>query len=1407
LTDPEQCDFGDYELVEQLGQGGMGVVYRAWQRSLQREVALKLLSAGPWASPEFVVRFRREAQSAARMQHPNIVSIYEIGQHAELNFFSMALVRGRNLEQRLDETGPMPPRDAAQLVRTVAEALDYAHRLGILHLDLKPANVLVDEHGEPQVADFGLARRLDETLASDGTEVSGTPSYMAPEQAQAKNRRIGVVTDIYGLGAILYELLSGRPPFLGATPRQTLEQVVEQEVEPLHRRDRGIPEDLDAICRKCLAKDPDQRYVTARGLAEDLGRFLEGRAVSVRPLSQWQRMQRWARREPRVALAAAGAVLALLVGLAATSVQWRRAELQSQRAEAATVQVRDNLWQTRLDDSGRLLRDGQLTGALPGLLQNLEEQTAGSEHAAAQTTRVRIGSVLQEAPRPIDSIALGAAPLRLVLDPAGQWVAAGLQGGEVRLFDVADGAMRWSMKLDVRVAPLLMRAADGRHLIALHHARRGTGASLIDIASGEERKPPAPLFGLFGAEFAADGLYALAGDDAAASGNAHMRLVGTARWQPLGQRIARHPGMILLAPGGDHYAHYLRDPQNATITESPGSCPIDTVCVADAHDGRSRWQYRHARGAALQDWTFSPDGTQLALSFGNGEVVLIAVDGGAVRRLQPQRATASLHIEYSADGRWFGAGYADGAVQVWNGSDGELVVPPLQLGEEGSAHLELYPERRLLATYGPEDVDRLWHLPENGRAAVEVLQRPALARPVPAAAAAFAPAQNLIAAAAADGELRLWRYRERQPLPARAPPQNMADGERRIDAHYLLDVRGAELQRRRLSDGAPAGATLHLPQAAGFAQLLPDSPWVVASAGHWLHVLNAEDGSARYAPIELPATPSALLLHVDGHRALAAWQANDGDRYRLALRTVDLDRGVALADAELPGSTYRLQLAGAGNALLAWRYGDVNLLELDSLQARAAPVRFGADLAAFYQHNVSSDGFALLEHLRAFEQQVVTVSQASLGREGRVLWIATASVGDEGDRLHAIDAANGSELHSWGLPSWAGALQPYDDGRALAIVLPEQQQLRLYRLDGEMRIVKLSGIDAGTPAALALSADQSRLVIAQGRSVQWFDVQRGDWLSAPMSLPAGVRIAGLGMDAAGAQVLLRDDQGGRWHFALQADARPLSEVQAEIALLAPDESQAIESYMPPRDAAVRTALRSADPGPVAVAALDPSRQVTEESFDPDPRFVDLRPHCNLSQTEEKRLALSLPAPGRHRLLGRDFEVPCAIIVRHAWDGEPRVAAGSRVEGIAVGIDSVAAVDLLMLGANRLKGESRAPYATLEWQYADGSRARVPLRNRDQIQFSLNPHLAADASPLRIAWMDLSRVDPFGRLIAWTPTTYALRLDNPHPERRLRSLALESVPAPWSTPVLLAATIEPREDAAGAAQVHSGSASR
>jgi len=338
LSDPAQRRFGDYELQEKIGQGGMGVVYRARQHGLDRDVALKLLAAGPWASEEFVERFRREARSAARMQHPNIVEIYEFGHRDGLNYFSMRLNEGRSLAQQLADGGPMAPLDAARLLRMVAEAMDYAHRLGVLHLDLKPANVLLTNTGTPLIADFGLARRIDAGHEGAG-EVSGTPSYMAPEQAQLESHPLTAATDIYGLGAILYETLTGRPPFAGGNAQSTLERVIAEQPAVPSSIIPGIPADLEAICLKCLEKDPAQRYLGAREMADDLGRFIEGRPVSVHPLGRLQRARRWCRREPRLAAAIAIACAALLVGAAATSWQWRQAVLQRDLAEASERQA------------------------------------------------------------------------------------------------------------------------------------------------------------------------------------------------------------------------------------------------------------------------------------------------------------------------------------------------------------------------------------------------------------------------------------------------------------------------------------------------------------------------------------------------------------------------------------------------------------------------------------------------------------------------------------------------------------------------------------------------------------------------------------------------------------------------------------------------------------------------------------------------------------------------------------------------------------------------------------------------------------------------------------------------------------------------------------------------------------
>jgi outer membrane protein assembly factor BamB len=310
--------FGDYELLEEIARGGMGVVYRARQVSLNRIVALKMILAGQLASEEDVQRFRHEAQTAAALQHPNIVAIHEVGEHNGQHYFSMDYVEGHSLADWIAD-GPLPPLQAAEHVETVARAIQFAHERGVLHRDLKPANVLLDRSGQVRVTDFGLARQMtaDKGLTATGAVV-GTPSYMPPEQASGK-RVIGPSADIYSLGAVLYELVTGRPPFRAATPLDTLLQVMEAEPAAPRLLNPAVNRDLETIILKCLRKEPAKRYASAAELADDLGAFREGRPIKARRPGPVERVTRWAQKNRRslalVAVAAAVSAVAVFAAL------------------------------------------------------------------------------------------------------------------------------------------------------------------------------------------------------------------------------------------------------------------------------------------------------------------------------------------------------------------------------------------------------------------------------------------------------------------------------------------------------------------------------------------------------------------------------------------------------------------------------------------------------------------------------------------------------------------------------------------------------------------------------------------------------------------------------------------------------------------------------------------------------------------------------------------------------------------------------------------------------------------------------------------------------------------------------------------------------------------------------------
>jgi serine/threonine-protein kinase len=290
-----------YEIGALLGRGGMGVVYQALQVKLLRQVALKVILAGAHAEPGELARFRAEAEAVARLQHPNIVQIYEVGEQDGCAYIALEFVDGGSLAERVAGT-PQPAAWAARLVETLARAIHFAHERGVVHRDLTPANVLLAADGTSKVADFGLARRLDrEASEAETGEIVGTPSYMAPEQARGQTAAIGPATDVYALGAILYELLTGRPPFQGETALDTLLQARSDEPVPVRRLRPKVPRDLETVCRKCLERDARKRYATAAALAEDLRRFRAGEPVQARPVGAWA--VRRARRQPTAAVA------------------------------------------------------------------------------------------------------------------------------------------------------------------------------------------------------------------------------------------------------------------------------------------------------------------------------------------------------------------------------------------------------------------------------------------------------------------------------------------------------------------------------------------------------------------------------------------------------------------------------------------------------------------------------------------------------------------------------------------------------------------------------------------------------------------------------------------------------------------------------------------------------------------------------------------------------------------------------------------------------------------------------------------------------------------------------------------------------------------------------------------------
>jgi hypothetical protein len=666
-----------YEVLGELGRGGMGVVYRARQVRLGRVVALKVLLAGAHAGEQERARFKAEAEAVARLQHPHIVQIYEVGEEEGRPYLALEHVDGGSLADRLRGT-PLPAREAAGLVETLARAVHAAHEKGVVHRDLKPANVLLTADGTPKLTDFGLAKRLDVAIGQTHSgAIVGTPSYMAPEQAGGPPRQVGPAADVHALGAVLYELLTGRPPFAAETPLDTLLRVVGEEPVPPGRLRPGLPRDLETVCLKCLEKDPQRRYATAALLADDLRRFQNHEPIRARPLGPWGRGLKWARRRPAwaallgvivlagLALAAAGLLSNAALRASAERERLRAldAETNQRLAEEQERVTRRHLYATRINVAQRLWQEGEVAAMLD-VLQGLRPVGPGNpdlrgfEFSYLWRLAHRHGAPLPGH----EFIVTGVA-----YSPDGRRLASLDGSGKVRVWDMADRREVFSRAFASSNLSggghVVAFSPDGKLLAAAGNppsprkgpapgmSRPGPGEVRVwDVPGGKEvltlRGPAGVVSGLV---FSPDGR--------------RLAVVGEGVQADFGAPAPAGEFKVWEMPGGKEL---LSRPGRGDVSFSADGRRLVTLGA----DGRPRvWDVAAGKEVLALPSTahgvaFSPRGHWLATA--GAEVrVWDATTGQEVRTLGSHK-TGAATVAFSADGRLLvSAGVADGLVYVW----------------------------------------------------------------------------------------------------------------------------------------------------------------------------------------------------------------------------------------------------------------------------------------------------------------------------------------------------------------------------------------------------------------------------------------------------------------------------------------------------------------------------------------------------------------------------------------------------------------------------------------------------------------------------------------------------------------------------------------------------------------------
>jgi WD40 repeat protein len=651
-----------YELLAELGRGGMGVVYRARQVKADRVVALKMILSGGHAGEAERARFRTEAEAIARLRHANIVQVYEVGEHDGKPFFSLEFCGGGNLKEKLSGT-PLPPREAAALVEALARAMQAAHGQHVIHRDLKPANVLLAEDGTPKVTDFGLAKKLDEAGQTHSGAIMGTPSYMAPEQAGGQTSDIGPLTDVYALGAILYECLTGRPPFRAATAVDTLLQVVRDDPVPPSQLQSKTPRDLETICLKCLHKEPARRYADAAALAEDLRRFRAGEPILARPVGHLERAVKWAKRRPALAALLLVSVLAVagLIGLSAglafalggekeargvaeaKEKETKEALAREKEALAKQKALLSEAARTYCEWSDRDLQQGKVRDSLNWMLRAYE--TAPEDDPSRPSYLRLIGGQGQKLER---LLLHGDAVWAVAYSPDGRSALTGSLDKTARLWDAASGKEIAALRHDAAVGAVAY-SPDGRAVLT---GSADGAARLWDAGSGEEIATLRHDGPVYAVAYSPDGRTVLTGSGDLRKGEARL-------WD---------------AASGKELATLRHDKEVRVVTFSPDG----RTALTGSADGTARlWNAASAQEiAALRHdkevvaVAYSPDGrTVLTGSLDQRARLWDAASGEEIATLRHGGAVQA--VAYSLDGRTALTGSSDGTARLWDAASGK----------------------------------------------------------------------------------------------------------------------------------------------------------------------------------------------------------------------------------------------------------------------------------------------------------------------------------------------------------------------------------------------------------------------------------------------------------------------------------------------------------------------------------------------------------------------------------------------------------------------------------------------------------------------------------------------------------------------------------------------------------------